>query len=360
MKARTAIGLMSGTSVDGIDAALLSQDNEGRLKGGPCCTVPYDSVLKSALRGVLGGTAAACEIASVARRLTEEHAKVVHLILDENDINRRDIDVIGFHGHTIMHKPDVRKTWQIGDGALLASLTGIDVVNDFRSADVAAGGQGAPLAPLYHQSLAAELSRPLAVLNIGGVANVTWIGPGDQISAFDTGPGNALIDDWVHRWGLGDMDRDGALAVSGRIDHSALTVFLEHPYFSASPPKSLDRDEFSVPDSVDWSVADGAATLTSFTAHAVALARDYFPAVSERWLVCGGGRHNPALMQALKEILGVPVWPVESVGWRGDFVEAEAFAYLATRHMEHLPLSLPTTTGVPFPMVGGNLHKSSD
>ena len=334
MKARTAIGLMSGTSVDGIDAALLSQDNEGRLKGGPCCTVPYDPVLKSALRGILGGTAAACKIASVARRLTEEH--------------------------TILHKPDVRKTWQIGDGALLASLTGIDVVNDFRSADVAAGGQGAPLAPLYHQSLAAELSRPLAVLNIGGVANVTWIGPGDQISAFDTGPGNALIDDWVHRWGLGDMDRDGALAVSGRIDHSALTVFLEHPYFSASPPKSLDRDEFSVPDSVDWSVADGAATLTSFAAHAVALARDHSPAASERWLVCGGGRHNPALMQALKEILGVPVRPVESVGWRGDFLEAEAFAYLAIRHMEHLPLSLPTTTGVPFPMVGGNLHKSSD
>ena len=198
MKARTAIGLMSGTSLDGIDAAILGRDLKGCVIPGPCHAVPYDDELKSAVRKILGGSVSTSEIDSVASQMTERHAKVVYELLDENNIDSSAIDVIGFHGHTIMHKPDLRKTWQVGDGALLARLTGIDVVDDFRSADVAVGGQGAPFAPVYHQVLAADLKRPTAVLNIGGVANVTWIGDyEEELWAFDTGPGNAMIDDWV-------------------------------------------------------------------------------------------------------------------------------------------------------------------
>ena len=257
-----------------------------------------------------------------------------------------------------MHKPNIGKTWQVGDGALLAKLTGIDVVNDFRSDDVAAGGQGAPFAPVYHQALAADLKLPLVVLNIGGVANVTWIDFGGQLSAFDTGPGNALIDDWVRKCGLGDMDRSGELAAKGRVDHEAVQNMLRDPYFAASPPKSLDRNDFKIPDGVDWSANDGAATLTAFTAHAVAMACDHFAEPPVLWLVCGGGRHNTELMRRLEKILDAAVSPVESVGWRGDFLEAEAFAYLAIRHIEGLPLSFPETTGVPLPTTGGRLHKS--
>ncbi|MDP7549220.1 MAG: anhydro-N-acetylmuramic acid kinase, partial [Alphaproteobacteria bacterium] len=229
--------------------------------------------------------------------------------------------------------------------------------DDFRTADVAAGGQGAPLAPLYHGALAAALPKPLAVLNIGGVANVTWIGPDQQMLAFDTGPGNALIDDWMRRCGRGEMDRDGQLARAGQVDHGALAGLLANGYFDEVPPKSLDRDDFTLPMAPGWSPEDGAATLTAFTAQAVARAFGHLPEAPGQWLVCGGGRHNPALMAALGEVLAVPVAPVETVGWRGDFLEAEAFAYLAIRHLDGLPLSLPGTTGVPRPLPGGRINR---
>ena len=350
---RTAVGLMSGTSMDGIDAAILLSDGRGQTRQGPALSVPYERALKARLRAVLGGQG---EVTMVAEALTRAHADVVLKLLDENNITIDEIDIIGFHGHTILHQPEVRKTWQIGDGALLAALTGIDVVDDFRTADVALGGQGAPLAPLYHGALAVALPKPLAVLNTGGVANVTWIGRDDQILAFDTGPGNALIDDWVRRCGKGDMDRDGLLACAGQVDQGALAVLLANGYFDLTPPKSLDRDDFAVPEVPGWSVETGAATLTAFTAQAVALAARHLPEAPGQWLVCGGGRQNPALMSALAAALKVPVMPVETVGWRGDFLEAEAFAYLAIRHMDGLPLSLPGTTGVPYPLPGGRLN----
>ena len=263
-------------------------------------------------------------------------------------------DTIGFHGHTIMHRPEERRTWQIGDGALLARLTGIDVVCDFRADDVAAGGQGAPLVPLFHAALAARLDKPLAILNIGGVANVTWLGQDEgAILAFDTGPGNAPIDDWALRH-LGEpVDRGGALARSGRVDAARLAAFLAHPFFDRSPPKSLDRDDFAAFRDDGLAAADGAATLTAMTAAAVARAAAHFPAPVSRWLVTGGGRHNPVLMDALARCLGAPVAAVESAGWNGDALEAQAFAYLAIRSLEGLPLSLPSTTGVVRPMTGG-------
>ena len=203
------------------------------------------------------------------------------------------------HGHTILHRPAERRTWQLGDGAALAERLGIDVVADFRSADVAAGGEGAPLAPLFHAALAAALPKPVAVLNVGGVANVTWIGEAGSVLAFDTGPGNALIDDWVRRHTGASADFDGALARVGRASEPHVGRFLDHPYFARLPPKSLDRDDFQECMPVGLSVEDGAATLTEMTAAAVAAARRYFPAPVREWLVTGGGRHNPALMAAL-------------------------------------------------------------
>ncbi len=352
-KMRTAIGLMSGTSMDGIDAAVLFSDGRARVGQGPTLAVPYDNEMKTRLRAVLGGRG---EVAAMVDMLTRAHADAVNTLLSNNNTTINEIDVIGFHGHTILHQPEVRQTWQIGDGALLAALTGIDVVDDFRTADVAAGGQGAPLAPLYHGALAAALPKPLAVLNLGGVANLTWIGPDGHMLAFDTGPSNALIDDWVRQCGRGEMDRDGQLARAGRIDHGALAALLKNGYFDVVPPKSLDRDDFALPAAPDWSAEDGAATLTAFTAQAVARAAGHLPEGPGQWLVCGGGRHNPALMTALAEVLGVPVAPVERVGWRGDFLEAEAFAYLAIRHLDGLPLSLPGTTGAPRPLPGGRLN----
>jgi anhydro-N-acetylmuramic acid kinase len=241
----------------------------------------------------------------------------------------------------------------------LARLLGLDVVADFRSADVAAGGEGAPLAPLFHAALTGALPKPLAILNIGGVANVTWIAEGGQILAFDTGPGNALIDDWVRRHTGAAADFDGAFAGAGRASNAHIREFLENPFFDRRPPKSLDRDDFREVLPTGLSLEDGAATLTIMTAAAAAAARSHFPAPAREWLVTGGGRHNPELLEALRRLLKVVVRPVEAVGWNGDAVEAQAFAYLAVRSLEGLPLSMPSTTGVPQPTLGGRLFSAA-
>src|ERR1700676_4643941 len=223
---RQAIGLMSGTSLDGIDVASVTTDGHEHVVPGPALTVPYPASLRADLRGVLGGVG---PVAAVERALTEAHAAAVGRLIAEHGVTA---EVIGFHGHTILHRPEEQRTWQIGDGALLASLTGIDVVCDFRSADVAAGGEGAPLVPLFHAALAAPLGKPLAILNIGGVANVTWLGAEEgAILAFDTGPGNAPIDDWALRHLGQPVDRDGALARAGRVDAARLAAFLPPPLF---------------------------------------------------------------------------------------------------------------------------------
>lgn len=350
----TALGLMSGTSLDGIDAALIRTDGEAVVDTGPAITVPYEASLRNRLRGILGGRG---PVAAVARELTVAHARAVEAFLEEAKLPPSRVDVIGFHGHTILHRPRAGRTWQIGDGDLLARLTGIDVIDDFRSSDVAGGGEGAPLAPLYHAALSRGFEGPLAVLNIGGVANVTWIGARGELVAFDTGPGNALIDDWVGAQAGRAYDEDGALARAGHVDRDVLAVLLDDPYFDRPPPKSLDRDDFDLAPLAGLSSAAGAATLTVFTAAAVALAERHFPAPVRRWLVTGGGRRNPALMAALDEALGEQVAPAEAVGWDGGALEAQAFAYLAVRALKRLPLTLPATTGVSRPMPGGRLHK---
>lgn len=369
-----AIGLMSGTSCDGVDAALIRTDGVTIAEFGPALTVPYDSAFRTQLKSCLGMTTrnAGGLVAEAERELTERHAAAVRHLLERAGRAAGEIAVAGFHGQTLHHAPEQRETWQIGDGALLARLTGIAVVNDFRSADVAAGGQGAPLVPVYHAALAAAMPKPLAVLNIGGVANVTWIGvdtgearlgeTGANLLAFDTGPGNALIDDWALRHTGNHADLDGALARQGRVNEAALARLQAEPFFAVKPPKSLDRQHFKNAAGAalgGLSPADGAATLVAFTAWSVARARAHFPAPAGEWLVCGGGRHNPVLMQALRAALQCPVRSANEAGWDGDALEAQAFGFLAVRALRGLPLSFPTTTGVPRPMPGGRRHAAT-
>ncbi len=348
-----ALGLMSGTSMDGIDAAMVRTDG-WRVVPGETLSVPYDASLREGIREVLGGTG---PVAEVERRLTAAHVTAVDRLLDKAGLRPEEIAVIGFHGHTILHRPEERRTWQIGDGALLARETGIDVIGDMRMADVASGGQGAPLAPLYHAALAASLEKPVAVLNIGGVANVTWLGEDPtEILAFDTGPGGALLDEWAEKKLGASFDEDGQLAAAGVVDEAVLARLLENSYFDRPPPKSLDRLDFDGGPVDCLSPEDGAATLAAFTCRAVALATRLFPSPARRWIVTGGGRHNPVIMAGLAAALGLPVDPVERVGWDGDSLEAEAFAYLAVRSLYGLPLTLPGTTGVPEPLTGGRFY----
>ncbi len=348
------IGLMSGTSLDGVDAAWIDTDGESIATFGPTVTIPYERKMRIDLRQALKVAPSLAPdsalIVSLIERLTDAHAQAVEAV-------GRAADLIGFHGQTILHRPERRRTWQIGDAAALAARVGLPVAYDFRSADVAAGGQGAPLVPVFHAALARDLPKPLAVLNIGGVANVTWIGADGALVACDTGPGNGPLDDWTMRHTGQPFDRDGALALSGRKDDGVLDRLLAHAYFGRPSPKSLDRLDFAqaLHDSglESLSPADGAATLAAFTARAVAATA--MPETPVRWLVCGGGRHNPAIMAALRDALAAPVEPVEAVGWNGDALEAQCFGFLAARVAAGLPLSFPGTTGVPTPMLGGRM-----
>ncbi|HEY5346937.1 MAG TPA: anhydro-N-acetylmuramic acid kinase, partial [Rhizomicrobium sp.] len=289
---------MSGTSLDGIDAALLHTDGETVARPGPALTMPYDAETRRLLRGALDEARDVAEgapmpqsIREAERLVTDAHAEAVKALLDKCELATGDVSLIGFHGQTILHRPAQAWTWQIGDGARLARLTGIDVVNDFRSADVKAGGQGAPLVPLYHAVLAREsgLAVPVAVVNIGGVGNVAYI-DGETVLGFDTGPGNAPIDDWMLRHAGRPVDEGGDFARGGRIDDAALEKMLANPFFDRAPPKSLDRMDFGMAAVEGLSPPDGAATLTAFTAASIAKARTHFPLPPETWIVCGGGR----------------------------------------------------------------------
>jgi anhydro-N-acetylmuramic acid kinase len=354
----TAIGLMSGTSMDGIDVAVIESDGV-RVRGfGPFSSRPYDAELRAMLQAVVADPASAEHdpLPELTARLTEAHAQAVRDLIAQSDLSAEAIDIVGFHGQTVLHRPERGFTRQLGDGRQLAHALGVDVVCDFRTADMAAGGQGAPFAPLFHQALARDLAGPIAVLNLGGVGNLTYL-DGDRVIAFDTGPGNALLDDWMARHGAGDRDQDGSTAAAGRSNEALLSLLLEHVYFERSPPKSLDRNDFSAASLSGLSLEDGAATLTAFTAASVQRALAHLPQRPKRWLVCGGGRRNRSMMAMLAERLAVPVDPVESVGWMGDALEAQAFAYLAIRSLRALPLSLPSTTGVRRPTTGGALYR---
>jgi anhydro-N-acetylmuramic acid kinase len=353
------LGLMSGTSVDGVDVAFVETDGERIASFGPTLTVAYPDEVQRMIRAAFGAEQPSEATVSAERAVTEAHVAAVAEWSSTHDIPLSSIDVVGFHGQTITHRPERRFTWQIGDGALLGRSLGVRVVNDLRSADVAAGGQGAPLVPVFHAALVQDLPRPLAVVNIGGVANVTWIGEGDALLAFDTGPGNGPLDDWCARRAGQRFDRDGSLAASGKVDRARLERWCEHRYFARKPPKSLDRGDFNDSWVDGLSVADGATTLTRATARAIALAARHFPAPARQWIITGGGARNPTLLAAIAEETRSAVVMASGLGWDGDALEAQAFAFLAVRSLRGLPFTYPTTTGVRQPLTGGRLHLPS-
>ncbi|WP_426255974.1 anhydro-N-acetylmuramic acid kinase [Sphingomonas sp. DC2300-3] len=358
-----AIGLMSGTSLDGIDAALIETDGEGEVRPLAFRGEPYSDAAReqlaaaTALALTFDRPRASPDIVAAGELIDRTHAFAVHKLLRDAGVAAADVAVIGYHGQTVAHRPDRGWTWQIGDGAVLARATGIAVVSDMRSADVAAGGQGAPLLPIYHAALTAGLERPVAVLNLGGVGNVTFVGADGALVAFDTGPANGLIDSWVEAETGARYDADGALAASGHVDEAVLTAMLDHPYFAAPSPKSLDRNDFTIQPARGLSAADGAATLTAFTAATVAEALDQLPARPKRLIVAGGGRHNPTLLRMIGERTGIAPEASDTLGWDGDALEAEGFAYMAVRTLKGLPISFPGTTGVPHPLPGGRVDR---
>jgi anhydro-N-acetylmuramic acid kinase len=352
----TAIGVISGTSMDGIDVALIESDGEAKLKTGPSATFPYPLVVAQRLRAVVADLSEAqAPQLELERVVTDSHVAAVEAFLERFSVARERLALVGLHGQTILHQPRQGLTRQLCDGARAAAALKTDVVSDFRSADVAAGGEGAPLAPIYHAAMAAGLERPLMILNWGGVGNVTYLGPQGEIIAFDTGPANALIDDFlIQRRGLA-FDENGALGATGRVDFDTVAVLMRDPYFDRPAPKSLDRNHFNAAAACveRLSDADGAATLGAFTVESTAAALKHVPLAPARWLVGGGGRRNPNLMRRLAERLQVKVEPVEAIGLDGDSIEAQCFAYCALRSRRGLPISFPTTTGAPKPMTGG-------
>jgi anhydro-N-acetylmuramic acid kinase len=358
--------------MDGIDVALIETDGEEVARFGPSAVHPYRDHEVAMLRRAMEAAPALRArdarpgvIGEAEAMSTALHASAVNAFLTANGIEPGSIDVVGYHGQTILHRPNEKLTVQIGDGAALARETGIPVVYDFRAADVAAGGHGAPLVPVFHRALARCLDRPhpIAVLNLGGVANITSIDGENDPIACDTGPANALIDDFFRERTGAPRDQDGAAAAAGKVDDAAIARLLAHPFFSQACPKSLDRNDFREwialhASLADKSLEDGAATLTMLTAASVARIVDVLPRAPKSWIVAGGGARNPTLMRMLSEKLGnATVETADQAGWSADALEAQAFAFLAVRSLKGLPLTFPTTTGAPEPMRGGVLVK---
>lgn len=351
---------MSGTSLDGVDAAVVVTDGETITAFEQSDYRPYTAAERATIRAALGRWPGEPGVQAAAEVVEEAHAEL---------LSRFDgVELVGFHGQTLAHEPGGRGTHQAGDGAVLAAVLDLPVIWDFRTADVRLGGQGAPLAPFYHFALAKRIGAeaPICFLNLGGVGNITWVDPAKArpedpgaLLAFDTGPANAPLNDLMQaRRGLAE-DRGGLLAATGRVQPEIVASFLRDPYFRRIPPKSLDRDAFP---GLKLAVAglsdqDAAATLTACAAAAVAEGMEHLPHPPQGVLVCGGGRHNATLMRELSQRLACPVLPVEEAGLDGDMLEAQAFAFLAVRVLRGLPTSGPATTGVPAAVGGGQLSR---
>jgi len=362
------LGFMTGTSLDAVDMAVLETDGEAIAAFGPAgerklSEATRDLMLaatEQALKWPRGAPEPAI-FAEAAQAGAAEHFVAAEEFLATHGLAWSDIELVGMHGQTVLHERPQNgragRTVQLGDAQWLATRTGVPVAHDFRTADVAAGGEGAPLAPAYHAARARfdGVKPPLGVLNIGGVANLTVWSGGDDFAAFDTGPGNGMIDLMVQARGAGRYDAGGGFASVGRVDAGVLAGLLAHPYFQASPPKSLDRYDFPLDPLDRLQLEDAAATLVAFTAEAVRLGVELMAAAPREVVVTGGGRLNPQIMKALAERLPMPVRAAEDLGWRGDSIEAEAIAYLAARTANGLPISFPKTTGVAAPITGGRI-----
>jgi anhydro-N-acetylmuramic acid kinase len=353
-----ALGLMSGTSCDGVDVALLETDGERQIGFIAADTLPYDEDLRERLLEAGQRDVSLVELLRLERDVTREAARAVRRLLAENDV-AREPQVVGFHGHTVRHVAAERLTWQIGNALLLAEELGMPVVSDFRRRDMATGGEGAPLAALYHAAVLAEQSKPCAVLNLGGVANITWLGADGEIIAGDTGPGCGLLDAWVRETADQPYDEDGKLAAAGRIHADRIKTALATPFFEKLLPKSADRFEFDgVIELEELSPADGAATLCGLTAEAAWLAAQELPEMPRHLWVTGGGARHPRIVQQLTARFapaGCEVGNILELGLRPDSMEAECFAWLAVRRLRGLATSLPSTTGAMHATVGGVL-----
>ncbi|MBB3657088.1 anhydro-N-acetylmuramic acid kinase [Rhizobium sp. BK650] len=365
---RTAIGLMSGTSMDGIDVALLRTDGRGFIERGPFLGVPYDGGFRERLKRALDLArpltdrgARPDELREIEIELTLRHADAARAFLEKFGINRDDIDVLGFHGQTVLHRPDDALTIQIGDGPLLAERTGISVVYDMRANDMVHGGQGAPLVPAYHAALAGRFQKDgqtVCFVNIGGISNLTYIGPEGRIAAFDSGPGNTLIDQWVEMQTGKTYDPGGEIAGRGQVVPHIAAHYLGSPFFSGNIRRSLDRSDFKPLADGEASLEDGARTLAHVAAASIVKSASYLPENPSVYIVCGGGRLNAAIMAEFADMAGEKgsaVMSAEQAGFDGDAMEAEAWAYLAVRSLEGLPLTYPGTTGVSQPITGGVL-----
>jgi len=344
------LGLMSGTSLDGVDAAILETDGDTIHAIGPTYAAPFSAeeraLLKTATAQCVATDSAEPDLLSTADKvIVDAHVRCAKALLAAPDAGK--VTVIGYHGQTVLHRPERQLTVQIGSPGKLAQALGIDVIADLRQADIAAGGEGAPLVPVYHAALARRIgiAGPVAFLNVGGVANLTFIGRDGALIARDTGPGNGMLDLLIQQRGLGQYDADGAIAARGKVNHAIVAQWLAHPYFQREGPKSLDRHDFPLHAVAALPVEDAAATLVAFTAQAVAISARTLPEPPTSWIICGGGRHHPVLMRALREALG-DCKNADDLGLRGDFIEAEAMAFIAARSLRGLPVTFPGTTGV--------------
>jgi anhydro-N-acetylmuramic acid kinase len=362
-----AIGLMSGTSMDGIDVAVVDTDGVNHVHPGPAREYAYPAAFKQKIASSLedaktikGRGDRPGSLAEVEKEITKRHAEAVQQFLFETGIDAHSIDIIGFHGQTVLHRPGQALTVQLGDGQALADAVQIPVVFDLRANDMEHGGQGAPLVPVYHAALAANMAESVAFVNIGGISNVTFVCKGQDPVAFDSGPGNALIDQWVLAQAGVPYDDGGHIASEGFVDMERVEHCMAMPYFAKTPPKSLDRNDFS-PDLVaGMELSNGARTLAAITAHSIFASHIHAPVQPRTWIICGGGRKNAILLNHLVELAeekGARVIVAEEAGFDGGAMEAQAWAYLAVRSMKRLPITFPKTTGVKSPVSGGVLVK---
>jgi anhydro-N-acetylmuramic acid kinase len=362
------LGMMSGTSLDGIDVAALRTDGRDQISSGPRDFFAYSVADRQSLRAALDCAQALstadlqnaqswpASLRQAADLVTQRHIEAARGFLAKHNTQPQ---LIGFHGQSVTHRPREAMTLQIGDAAALAKALGVDVVGDFRSQDMRAGGQGAPLVPLFHAALLGSVEQPIGVVNLGGIANLTWLDGDGNILAFDTGPANALIDDWVLQTTGDRLDANGQLAAQGGVDARALQALMGDDYFRQAAPKSLDRLHFNLGPVAGLSPEDGAATLTAFTAESLAAGLHLCAKPPSRLILCGGGRHNAHLRQCIANACACEVQICEALGWDGDALEAQAFGWLAVRAQAGLALSLPQTTGAREASTGGVVFKAA-
>ncbi|MEQ9115784.1 MAG: anhydro-N-acetylmuramic acid kinase [Rickettsiales bacterium] len=365
-KSLTVIGLMSGTTFDGVDAAVIKTDGEKINDLGPTITITYPEDFRNKIRNITTGSIDLKNILELEDEITLLHCHAVQELLKTNKISKEDIDLVAFHGQTIYHDSKNCKTWQLANGSLMVRELGINVITDFRRRDLAHGGEGAPLVPFFHKAISESMPKPIAFVNIGGVSNITYVNKDGEMVAFDSGPGCALIDDWVYTRVKTPFDYNGEIAARGKSNKHKIDYFIEStPFFNQVPPKSLDRNEFSniFRKLSSLNTADGAATLTELSARAIHEGKKFLPSQPEQWVVCGGGRKNKYLMNLLRDKYQLNVVNIDDLKFNnfkldGDFIEAQAFAYLGARSFKNLPYTLPSTTGAIQPASGGAFYQA--